>query len=181
MAATKHEAALKAALRALNAQPNYAFHAGDNPAGLQLNGRGFATSYTLAAHISELLQEPVTAATVERARSLPMASAPIAAVRRERPKRRYFKATDGTVTIFRASDARVYESAWVQLYPTGAVHLMGFSARPARVGELVVEEIVKSDYDTLVARKNSRLKAIGARDDAFGEPRNSWVNNEALR
>lgn len=176
--ATKQEAALKAALRALNAQPNFAFHVGDNPAGLPTNGRDFATSYALAAHISELLQE--ASGPIPRAESLPQRSTDAPApARYARAKRRYFKATNGTVTIFRASDARVYQSAWIQLHPTGAVHLMGFSARQ-RGGELVVEEIVKSDYDTLVARKNARLKAIGARDDAFGEPRNSWVNNEAL-
>lgn len=53
----KHVAALKACLRALNAQANFTFHVGDNPAELKVNARGFATSYALAAHVSELLQE----------------------------------------------------------------------------------------------------------------------------
>ena len=53
----KMRAALKACLRALNAQANFTFHVGDNPAELKVNAREFATSYALAAHVSELLQE----------------------------------------------------------------------------------------------------------------------------
>jgi hypothetical protein len=36
-----------------------------------------------------------------------------------------------------------------------------------------------SEYETLVARKTSRLKARNAPDWAFGQPSESWVGNEA--
>lgn len=97
---------------------------------------------------------------------------------------RFFKSTNGQFTVFRASRSRVYQSAWMTTNE-GSSHAprvinLGFSAKPAYPGfDWPVEEIVKSEYETLVALKNSRLKAA-ARDSDFGDPGNNWVSNAAL-
>jgi hypothetical protein len=110
---------------------------------------------------------------------------------------RYFKATDGTFTVFRATASRVYASAWMVIdrsteraandtwVPVGEPHPvnMGFSAKPSAA--LPAVEITKAEYSALVARKVARTDAEKAANPAlwrgYGHsPRDSWVSNEAL-
>ena len=70
---------------------------------------------------------------------------------------RYFKATDGTQTVFRASATRDYKFA---LVATGY-----FSGRPMGTtpGFFPVTEITRAEYARLVALKTARLtRAKGA-------------------
>ena len=115
---------------------------------------------------------------------------------------RYFKATDGTFTVFRASSSRVYKSAWMRIdrarernaegvwAPVGEPHPvnLGFSARPPYAaargipgapGAYPAEEITKAEHQALVAAKNARAVAD---PDACepSSPRDSWVRNEEV-
>lgn len=84
---------------------------------------------------------------------------------------RYFKATDGTKTVFRASPTKEYQFA----------NMDGqFTALPPRKpGYFLAVEITKAEYDALVAAKMERLKASG-RNLRFITPSNSWVSNASL-
>lgn len=87
---------------------------------------------------------------------------------------RYFKATNGTVTMFRASKTRVYLSA--QFRPA-----ISFSGNN-RTYPHPVEEINKAEYDRLVKLKNERVKAADAsksdkRHTYSVGPQDSWVYN----
>lgn len=103
--------------------------------------------------------------------------------------KRFYKSTDGHITVFRATAERRYQSAffsstqidggrWVRFGP------IGFSATgtsgAAVSNQHAAEEIVQSEYETLVARKNSRLKAEGRDPAGNASPQNSWVSNAAL-
>ena len=90
--------------------------------------------------------------------------------------RRFFKATDGSPTVFRASNTRDYRSASFSTRENGDVSI-SFSAGD---GSYPVEEIVRSEYETLVARKNSRIKANGGHHGDGASPRDSWVRKAAL-
>jgi hypothetical protein len=84
-------------------------------------------------------------------------------------KTRFFMATDGKITVFRASPTRVYLS--------GALTNIGinFSAKPAaQSGLWPAKEIGAKAYKLLVAEKMARCKRENVRDDA---PSNSWVRN----
>ena len=96
--------------------------------------------------------------------------------------KRYFKASDGVFTIFRASDSRVYASAWMTVdgFKTRPTN-MGFSAKPVyRAAEgvsglpsaLSAVEIDKAEYNALVRAKKARTE-----DNA---PSASWVRNADL-
>jgi hypothetical protein len=103
--------------------------------------------------------------------------------------KRYFKATDGFITVFRASATKFYHSANFtsdQQVAGGPFVLtsddIGFSKYDAPAGSKLVhpaEEIVESQYLTLVARKNERLRATG-RPLTTCTPRDSWVSNKAV-
>jgi len=98
---------------------------------------------------------------------------------------RYFKATDGKRTFFRASPTRAYQSLTV--YPDWrdwCLHRDGRGVFPAT-------EITRQEYNALIALKNER----GLRDQAKWEesngrswnggafltaPGDSWVYNEVL-
>jgi hypothetical protein len=89
--------------------------------------------------------------------------------------KRYFKATDGDITVFRASDTKVYQSASKTNWG------ISFSGKPAGLGAMPAVEITKVEYTALVALKQARIKASnGGRHDDGGSPSDSWVSNEAL-
>lgn len=96
--------------------------------------------------------------------------------------KRYYKASDGTFTIFRATDSRVYQSAWMTVdgFKTRPTN-MGFSAKPTyrasagisgSPGSYPAVEIDKPEYEALVAAKKART------DD--NSPSASWVPNADL-
>lgn len=89
--------------------------------------------------------------------------------------KRFFKATDGEFTVFRASATMHYRSAIVR--GKGSI---SFSSASGGYGSSPVEEITKSEYETLVARKNTRLKSEGKDPGRYTTPRHSWVRNAAL-
>ena len=91
--------------------------------------------------------------------------------------KRYFKATDGIVTVFRASATRAYLFASFNA-PNG---VMGgkWEDKPsfsAKAGKFPAEEISKVEYDALVARKNERIGANKPKW-AYSQPWNSWIRN----
>lgn len=104
--------------------------------------------------------------------------------------KRYFRSTDGHITVFRATASKAYQSAffastqddnarWVRSGP------IGFSATSATEGAHLrghhpAEEIVQSEYEALVAHKNTRLKARGLHPARYNSPQESWVSNAAL-
>lgn len=85
--------------------------------------------------------------------------------------KRYYKATDGTFTIFRATDSRIYKGAWMTVdgFKTRPRN-MGFSGKYS--GALEAIEIGKGEYDALVLYKKQRT------DD--NAPSASWVRNADL-
>lgn len=95
---------------------------------------------------------------------------------RKAPTKRYFSATDGKITVFRASDSRVYQSA------TKSGWGISFSAKPAALGAMPAVEITKAEYNALVALKQARVRAgnVGGHHADGGAPSDSWVSNEAL-
>jgi len=87
---------------------------------------------------------------------------------------KYFSATDGTITVFRASATRTYQSA-LKLR-----NGISFSATPANLmeGAMPAVEITKGEYDALCALKVQRLKATGK--SYYTKPGDSWVKNTSL-
>src|SRR5262245_52597550 len=86
---------------------------------------------------------------------------------------RYFKASNGKLTIIRAtSNAAGYT------YGTCDGRL-GFSNRGGPDKHKAVE-ITKAEYDALVARKNTRLLAEGRNPRRYTSPQESWVRNAEL-
>ena len=117
--------------------------------------------------------------------------------------KRYFKATDGKFTIFRASESRVYRGAWMRIdqsrrraadgktwEPFGepVPVAMGFSAYPVPPhGQFPAVEIGKHEYQVLVQIKTARVEAWRAELRAKGQtmfgsigPSDSWVRNDEL-
>jgi predicted SprT family Zn-dependent metalloprotease len=88
--------------------------------------------------------------------------------------KRYFKATDRDITVFRASDTKVYRSA------TKTGRSISFSSAPAGLGAMSAVEITKAEYTALVALKQARVQASGGRHDDGGAPSDSWVANDAI-
>jgi hypothetical protein len=86
---------------------------------------------------------------------------------------RYFRATNGRFTVFRAS-TRVYLSAWIQSNAERVTNY-GFSMLSAK-GRVPAEEMTKAEYDALNARKIERIIAAG-RQPKNAAPRDSWVAN----
>lgn len=88
---------------------------------------------------------------------------------------RYFKATDGKITVFRASEERVYLSATTVGRHGG--HRISYSAAPAKHGSYPTVEITKAEYDALVGLKKARVE--GSRSSGTS-PQESWVSNASL-
>lgn len=86
--------------------------------------------------------------------------------------KRYFKATDGKLTYFRATATRAYQSVKLTKYG------QSFSASQPGPGDLPTIEITKSEYEELVALKTERLKA--ADRGIYTSPSDSWVANSSL-
>ena len=101
---------------------------------------------------------------------------------------RYYKATDGLLTVFRAT-TRAYASAWFTT-ETGQGRLpflrrspgIGFSkhALGTRGGEYPTVEITEAEYAALVAAKVARVKNEGRDPKYFTSLQDSWVDNQAL-
>ena len=92
---------------------------------------------------------------------------------------RYFKATDGAITYFRASATRVYQAAYPSQY-----HRQGasFSASaPDFVSAMPAVEITKAEYQTLLAAKAKRQDAVQMNKYWRNQPSESWVANDAHR
>jgi hypothetical protein len=89
---------------------------------------------------------------------------------------RYFKATNGRFTIFRASASRVYGSAWIQC-SADRVTVSGFSMKPAGVYPLPAIEIDRPEYERLNSLKASRIVLQGG-NPKWAAPSDSWVKHE---
>lgn len=92
--------------------------------------------------------------------------------------KRYFKATDGKVTVFRSSEERVYRAASFKTKPDGRIFGIGFSSGS---GSYETVEITQAEYESLVARKMARVRASGATARGAGSsPQDSWISNASL-
>ena len=101
---------------------------------------------------------------------------------------RYYKATDGVLTVFRAT-TRVCASAWFTTETgQGGLPLLrrspgiGFSphAPGARGGNYPAVEITEAEYGALVVAKIARIKNDGRDPKYFTSLQDSWVRNRAL-
>ena len=88
--------------------------------------------------------------------------------------KRYFKATVDLITVFRASEGRVYRSV-TALTPRGYFRI-SFSSSP---GPFPTVEITQSEYETLIALKHERLRCSGL-NPKYSSPQDSWVTNSSL-
>lgn len=94
--------------------------------------------------------------------------------------KRFFKATDNTYTVFRATE-RSYASASFSRNE-GGVWGISFSSRPPTVrwGQgFPTTEITKAEYDALVALKAARMERQGD-SGGYTSPSDSWVRNSEL-
>lgn len=80
---------------------------------------------------------------------------------------KYYAATDGKRTTFRATAERTYASA--------GFDPIRFSASPPKPGMYATREITKSEYDALQARKVERIKSAGRDPDLCNSPQFSWI------
>jgi len=87
--------------------------------------------------------------------------------------KRFFKATDGKITTFRASATRVYHSANINCASFSGAH-----ASPI-LGTVPAVEITEAEFAILNAAKHRRLYAQ-PNYRGFTKPSDSWVANEAL-
>ena len=111
----------------------------------------------------------------------------------EMPKatKRYFKATNGRFTVFRASPSRAYTSATIEERAGGYPH---FSFSWSGNGNIRATEIDAAEYRKLLAAKTARLTALAAERVAanpdhadfyaragYGTaPSDSWIDNVSL-
>jgi hypothetical protein len=89
---------------------------------------------------------------------------------------RYYKATDGTFTVFRSSKARVYASAWIQTARPNPTRPHAFGFRQTARAPYPVEEISKAEYDDLKLAQKQRLGG----NLTYTSPRDAWVRNDGL-
>jgi hypothetical protein len=82
---------------------------------------------------------------------------------------RYFKATDGQRTYFRASPTRIYQSLSVD--PTRPV-IWGWTLHRHANGRYPAVEITREEYVRLCAIKN--------KDHTYTAPRHSFIDNATL-
>lgn len=88
---------------------------------------------------------------------------------------RYYKATDGKVTVFRATAERQYRSASFITKPDGQIARLSFSSGS---GSYETQEITAAEYRALVALKESRCRLQGRTDAS--SPQCSWISNASL-
>lgn len=98
--------------------------------------------------------------------------------------KRYFKATDGKITVFRATDTKIYASANFHTYESGgAFHCgrdIGFSGRSPSTHGYAAVEISRAEYDHLTAIKQARIVGQGSSLKYSTSPSDSWVRNTQL-
>lgn len=113
--------------------------------------------------------------------------------------KRFYKATDGRITVYRGTETREYRSATFgshYLTPADGVDIssagwyrkgsLGFSAstpggsRAAWGGWHATEEITQSEYETLIATRNTWLQARGIDLRDRTSPQESWLPNAML-
>lgn len=95
--------------------------------------------------------------------------------------KQYFKATDGRITVFRASDTRSYTSAAFHTEACIAPHphgMISFSGRPD--GKFPTVVISKPEYDQLMELKNKRIRNAGGDPRWATSPQDSWIRNSQL-
>lgn len=80
---------------------------------------------------------------------------------------RYFTATDGKITVFRASATMSYVSCNI------AARSWSKSAKP---GNVPAVETDRAAYQTLIARKQARTAGMRYAD----APTDSWVENDSI-
>lgn len=85
----------------------------------------------------------------------------------------YFKATDGEITIFRAT-GRVYKYGYIGEDTIGFSNVQGAAKRYRYFPAI---SITKSEYDALQAARVERLKCAGLDPTRHTSPRDSWVLN----
>lgn len=93
---------------------------------------------------------------------------------------RYFKASDGNVTVFRQSGSRLYRSALIRWHSgKQQCNAISFSAALAdpQCGRVAAAEIDKAEFDRLRAIKAARLASRGQQ---FSSPQDSWVLNSEI-
>jgi hypothetical protein len=90
---------------------------------------------------------------------------------------RYFKATDGVFTVFRASRNLAFLSARMRFSGDGVAEI-GFSGKP---GSYPAIEIDKAEYEAPVRAKIARRSRLEGRIVSCDrEPSQSWVRNSDL-
>jgi hypothetical protein len=89
---------------------------------------------------------------------------------------KYYKATDGKITVFRSSKERDYGSASTKS-PAGN-HAISFSRFPPSADRYPTVEITKAEYDTLVDLKISEDR--NRKRSRSRGPQDSWVPNSML-
>lgn len=101
---------------------------------------------------------------------------------------RYYKATDGVLTVFRATDGNGYAFAVFCTDCTGALPFpaprrgqmpIGFSNVSGADRHPAVE-ITASEYQALQAAKVERVKNSGRDPKYYTAPSDSWVRNKAI-
>lgn len=90
---------------------------------------------------------------------------------------KYYKATDGVITVFRATERRTYASAWIRRH-AGPDHTVGIGFSPKEGGYPVVE-ISRDEYTLLGIIRDKRLFA-GRIKDSIPRARDAWVRNDEL-
>jgi hypothetical protein len=91
---------------------------------------------------------------------------------------RYYKATEGTVTVFRGTNSRVYLGAWIHVVSGPRANGYGFSMKRG-AGQLAAVEITKTEYNALNDVKQARILAAGG-SLKYVAPCDSWVRNADL-
>lgn len=89
---------------------------------------------------------------------------------------RYFKGTDGIITVFRASGTKVYHSVTTKARHGG--QSISFSGAMPFADRHPVHEITKAEYDALQTIKAH--EAQGRRPNRSTGPQDSWVTNAVL-
>jgi hypothetical protein len=92
---------------------------------------------------------------------------------------RYFKATDGVFTVFRATRTRGFVSAEI-FTKSQRVDDFIFSAA-STPNSFPAVEIDKAEYDALGSLKMSRGSLTGIREGRMkDDPYQSWISNKSL-
>jgi hypothetical protein len=96
--------------------------------------------------------------------------------------KRFYKATDGSLTVFRATDTKVYQSATITNWGSEAKPRLNisFSGKAAGVGAMPAIEITKAEYDALTSLKLRRMRAMGEAIRYSTSPSHSWVANDVI-